>query len=204
MNRLTKKIYNWGVEQANMKWGLWFLFSAGIADASFFPLPVTTLLVTLSLLNRKNTMKYILFLTMGIVTGATAAYITGHFLWLDGNMQFTSLGRFFIDNIPGFSVSAYERIHTLFDNSGSWILLAATASPLPYGMFSVSSGIFNSNLFIFILVTTAGHTIKYLALTYMAGRIGPSLRTYFRLLWKPVTIIPMVLAAITFAVLKFI
>ena len=204
MNRLTKKIYDWGVEQAGLKWGQWFLLLAGIADASFFPLPVTTLLVTLSLLNKKNTMKYILFLTTGIVTGATAAYFTGHYAWLDKNMDFTSLARFFIDNIPGFSVSAYNKIQTLFDTSGSWILLAATASPLPYGLFSVSSGIFSSSLIIFILVTLAGHLIKYMVLTYVVGKVSPSVKTYARLILKPVTIIPVALAVITITVLRLI
>jgi membrane protein YqaA with SNARE-associated domain len=138
------------------------------------------------------------------VIGATAAYFTGHFAWLDKKLEFTALARFFIDNIPGFSVSAYERIHTLFTRSGSWILLLATASPLPYGLFSVSSGIFNSNIIVFILVTLAGHAIKYLALTFLAGRIGPSLRNYVTLMWRPVTIIPVALAVIAIAALKFI
>jgi membrane protein YqaA with SNARE-associated domain len=204
MKRWYKKFYRWSQDSSNLKWGPWILLVAGIADASFFPLPVTSLLVAFSLLRRNNRLKYVLFLTAGILSGSVIAYLTGHFAWLDKNKEFTAVANFFIDNIPGFSVSAYDKIHSLFTRNGSWILLSATATPLPYGLFSISSGVFSCNIILFMLITLAGHATKYFALTFLTNRIKPSFRNYFSFLLRPVTIIPVAAVVIAIAVIKII
>ena len=151
MNRWFKQIYDRSMECANAKWGPWILLLCGVADASFLPLPVTTMFLALSLFNTRSTFKYVLFLTTGIVVGATAGYLAGHYAWLDKKMEFTGFARFFINTIPGFSIAGYEKIHILFSRWGSWILLLSASTPIPYGLFSVSSGVFNINIFVFLL-----------------------------------------------------
>lgn len=180
------------------------MFLGGVADASFLPLPVTTLFLALSLLNTRSILKFALFLTSGIVVGATAGYLAGRFAWLDPRMEFTGFAQFFIDKIPGFSVAGYDKIHHLFSRWGSGILLLATTTPLPYGLFSVSSGVFNINIFIFVLATLIGHGIKYLALAYLTNRIGPAVNRIISFTTRPVTVIPMICVVITLAVLKII
>ena len=204
MNKWFKKIYTRSLECANAKWGPWILFLGGIADASFLPLPVTTLFIALSLLNTRNTLKYVLFLTSGIVAGATAGYLAGRFAWLDPKMEFTGFGQFFIDKIPGFSVAGYQKIHILFSRWGSWILLLATSTPLPYGLFSISSGVFNINILIFILATLTGHVIKYLLLAFLSKRMGPTVNRLIEFSWRPVTVIPVACIVITIVVLKVV
>jgi len=204
MNKSFKKIHEWSLQYANAKWGPWILLVGGIIDASFLPLPVTTLFLALSLLNIKSTVKYALFLTAGIVGGATIGYLAGRFAWLDPRMEFTGFARFMIDRIPGFSVEGYGKIQSLFSHWGSWILLMATATPLPYGLFSVSSGVFNINIVIFIIATLAGHGIKYLVLAYFTRRMGPAVNRLIEFTWRPVTLIPAACVVITLVVLKVI
>jgi membrane protein YqaA with SNARE-associated domain len=204
MNRWFKNIHSWILKSANAKWGPWILFFGGIADASFFPLPVTTLFLALILLNTRNTFKLALFLTSGIVIGATAGYLAGRFAWLDPKLGFTGFAQFFIDKIPGFSVAGYDKIHHLFSRWGSGILLLATTTPLPYGLFSVSSGVFNINIFLFVLATLIGHAIKYLALAYFTKRMGPVVNRILEFTWRPVTVIPVACIVITVVVLKVV
>ncbi len=204
MNRWFRKIHEWSLQCANAKWGPWILLLGGIADGSFFPLPVTTLFLALSLLNIKNTLKYALFLTVGIATGATIGYLAGRYVWLDPGLQFTAFARFMTDHFPGFSVEGYGRIQALFTHWGSWILLIATATPLPYGLFSVSSGVFNINILLFVLATIAGHGIKYLLLAYFTRRMGPAVNRIVEFAWRPVALIPAACVVITLVVLKVI
>jgi membrane protein YqaA with SNARE-associated domain len=204
MNKLFKRIYSWSLQYADAKWGPWILFLGGVADASFLPLPVTTLFVALILLNTRNTFKFALSLTAGIVVGATAGYLAGRFAWLDTKMEFTGFAQFFIEKMPGFSADGYDKIHHLFSKWGSGILLLATTTPLPYGLFSVSSGVFNINIFIFILSTLIGHGIKYLTLAYLTKRMGPAVNRIIAFSWRPVTVIPVVGIVVTIVILKVI
>jgi membrane protein YqaA with SNARE-associated domain len=204
MNKWFNKIHTWSIQCTNTKWGQWILLLFGIADASFLPLPVTTLFVALSLINSRKTLTYLVFLTLGIMTGATIGYLTGRYVWIDQKAQFTGFAQFFINYFPGFSVEAYQKIHILFATRGSWILLLATTTPLPYGLFSVSSGVFNINIFIFILVTMAGHVIKYLILALMAKKMGPSVNRFIEFSWRPVTVIPVACIVIAMVVLKVV
>jgi membrane protein YqaA with SNARE-associated domain len=204
MNKWFKKIFDWSLECANAKWGPWILLMCGVADASLLPLPVTTLFLALCLFNTRNTLKYALFLTAGIVAGATAGYLAGHYAWLDHNMEFTAFARFFTNKIPGFSVAGYDKTHILFSRWGSWILLLATSTPLPYGLFSVSSGVFNINIFIFVFATLIGHLIKYLLLAWLTKKMGPAVNTMIKFTWRPVTVIPLAFVVITIVVLKVV
>lgn len=204
MNKKFKQLSEWSMECANAKWGPWILLLFGVADASFLPLPVTTLFLALSLINGRNTFKYALFLVAGIVAGATAGYLAGHYAWLDQKMEFTGFARFFINTIPGFSSAGYEKIHLLFSKWGSWILLLSASTPIPYGLFSVSSGVFNVNIFIFILATLTGHGIKYLLLAWMTKKMGPAVNKLIEFTWRPVTVIPVAFAVITIVVLKVV
>jgi membrane protein YqaA with SNARE-associated domain len=202
MNKWFSKMHAWSIQCTNAKWGPWILLLFGIADASFLPLPVTTLFIALSLLNSRKTMTYLVFLTFGIVAGASIGYLAGRYAWIDQKSQFTGFAQFFINNLPGFSVEAYQKIHLLFAKWGSWILLISTATPLPYGLLSVSSGVFNLNILIFLLVTLAGHGIKYMLLAVLTRKMGPSVNRLIEFTWRPVTVIPVACIVITLMVLK--
>jgi Predicted membrane protein len=174
---------------ANTKWGTFALFICAFADASFLPLPVTTFFLVLILLNRRKLYKYIMFVVLGTVTGALAGYTIGHFAWVKPDGEFTGVVQFLFNNIPGFSLAVYEKVQTMYTKWDFWILSGATVTPLPYGMFSVTSGAFNINIFIFFVTTLISQVIKYLFLAFFTVIIGPKIRKLSELDWKPVAII---------------
>ena len=161
---------------AGTKWGTLILFISAFADASILPLPVTTYFLILILLNTRMIYKNILLVVAGTVAGAVAGYSIGHFAWIKPDGDFTSIVQFLFKNVPGFSVTAYEKVHVLYTEWDFWILGLATATPLPYGMFSVSAGIFDLNIFIFFLVTLISQSIKYSFLAIFATILGPKIR----------------------------
>jgi membrane protein YqaA with SNARE-associated domain len=184
-----KKVNIWIAYLANTKWGTFALFIFAFADASFLPLPVTTFFLVLILLNRRKLYKYILFVVLGTVTGALAGYTIGHYAWVKPDGEFTGVVQFLFKNIPGFSLAVYEKVQTLYTKWDFWILSGATVTPLPYGMFSVTSGAFNINIFIFFVTTLISQVIKYVFLAFFTVIIGPKIRKLSELDWKPVAII---------------
>ena len=184
-----KKVNNWITYLANTKWGTFTLFICAFADASFLPLPVTTFFLVLILLNRRKLYKYILFVVLGTVTGALAGYTIGHYAWVKPDGEYTGVVQFLFNNIPGFSLAVYEKVQTLYTKWDFWILSGATVTPLPYGMFSVTSGAFNINIFIFFVTTLISQVIKYVFLAFFTVIIGPKIRKLSEIDWKPVAII---------------
>jgi membrane protein YqaA with SNARE-associated domain len=191
-----KSIKVWILQWANTKWGLWALFICAFADASFLPLPTPLFFLALALLNITKTYKYALFGTLGTFFGAIAGYSIGHFVWISGNGEFTGFANFFFNNIPGFSEEIYSKIHYMYAKWDFWILFIAAALPLPYKIFSISSGVFDINIIIFCIATLISQGLKFFLLAFLAIKLGTEVRRLLNFSWKPLAIIASVFLAI--------
>jgi len=196
--KLNIRILKW----ANTKWGVWALFLCAFADASIFGLPTPMLFLALALLNIKKVYRYALFGILGTLAGSVAGYSIGHFAWLDTNGEFTGLAQFMFNNIPGFSEAGYNKIHILYANWDFWILFIAAALPLPYKLFSISSGVFDINFLIFCFATLISQGIKFFLLALLTVKLGPEVKKLIEFNWKPIAIIATASIAITIVVFK--
>jgi membrane protein YqaA with SNARE-associated domain len=146
----------------------------------------------------------VLVVVIGTMAGAFAGYLIGRYLWFKPSGEFTGMVSFLFNNIPGFSVEIYEKVHTLFVKWDFWILGAATATPLPYGMFSVASGVFQINIFTFLITTLLSQGTKFIFLGFLTSKIGPKIRKLLEFDLKPLAIISTICILITFAVSNFL
>lgn len=174
---------------ADTKWGGWTLLLFTFTDAAFFPLPGQTLFLLLILVNSQKTARYIILGTLGTLTGALAGYLIGHFALLNLNGQFTGFGQFLINNIPGFSESTYHKIHNLYTRWDFWILFTASFTPIPYCVFSFSSGVFETNIFIFSVVTLISQAFKFFILAFLTIKFGALLKRIVEFNLKPYALI---------------
>jgi membrane protein YqaA with SNARE-associated domain len=157
---------------ANEKWGTLTLLFFAFADASFFPLPVTTFFLILILMNPKKTLIYSFFVVSGTFAGALGGYFTGHFVWLDVNGEITRFAHFLLTYIPGFSSDFYSKAGFLYEKWGFWILSFASITPIPYGVFSILSGVFEINIIVFSSATLICQGIKFSLLALLALKSG--------------------------------
>jgi len=202
MKNWFKRIRAWSMHWAGTKWGAWALFICAFADASFFGLPAPMFFLALALLNISKVYKYALFGILGTLAGALAGYAIGHFAWLNTNGEFTGLAQFLLNNIPGFSEAGYNKIHILYEKWDFWILFIAAALPLPFKIFSISSGVFDINIFIFCVATLISQGIKFLLLALLTIKLGPEVKKLFGFNWKPIAIIAMASIAADVFVIK--
>jgi len=181
---------------AKSKWGIWFLLITAAIDASFVPLPVTTFFLILILMNPRLTFNYTFFIILGTTIGAIAGYLTGHFAWIKPDGEFTQLAQFLFDKIPGFSLEFYNKIDLLYSKWGIWVLSIATTTPIPYGVFSIFSGVFKINFFLFTLVTIVCQTVKFSILALVSVKSGPRVKKTVIFNRKPAVIITVCLLII--------
>lgn len=197
-----KRLKAWSMQWANTKWGAWALFFCAFADASFFGLPTPMLFIALVLLDPKKTYKYLATGTLGTLSGAVAGYMIGHFAWLDARGEFTGVAQFIFNNIPGFSVDVYNKIQILYAKWDFWILFVAAALPLPFKIFSISSGVFDINLFIFCFATLISQGLKFFLLGLLTKKLGPAVKKLFKISWKPIAIIATATIALAIILIK--
>jgi membrane protein YqaA with SNARE-associated domain len=202
MKEVFKRLNNWILKWADTRWGPWALFLCAFADSSILGLPTPMLFIVLALLNLKKAYKYALFGILGTLSGSLAGYSIGHFVWLDMNGDFTGLAKFLFNNFPGFSEAGYEKIHIMYTKWDFWILFIAAALPLPYKIFSISSGVFDINLFAFCTATFISQGIKFYLLALMTIKLGPEVKKLLQFNWRPAAIVATACIALAIAVIK--
>lgn len=190
------------MQWANTKWGPWALFLVAFLDASILGLPTPMLFLGLALIDIKKAYKYASIGILGTFLGAMAGYLIGHFAWLNAEGGFTGVAQFFFNNIPGFSEAGYDKIHLLYTKWDFWILFLAAALPLPYKIFSISSGVFDINLLIFGIATIISQGLKFYLLALLTIKLGPEVKKLFSYNWKPVAIIATAGIAIAILLIK--
>jgi len=202
MKNWFKSLHKWGMQWASTKWGAWALFICAFADASFLPLPTPMFFMALTLLNVTKAYKYALFGTMGTLIGAIAGYAIGHFVWLDTQGEFTGFARFVFENIPGFTESVYQSIHIQFTKWGLGILFLAPFIPVPYKLFSITSGAFDMNIFIFSLGTLIGQGLRFYLFSFLIIKLGPGIKKMLEFNKKPLAILAVACIAIAIITIK--
>jgi membrane protein YqaA with SNARE-associated domain len=176
MKVLLSRIHSWLIRSAGTRVGLVTLFIFALADASFFPVPVTTYFLAVVVLNREMAFRYVLFVILGTLTGALTGYLIGNLVWIKDNGDFTGLSTFIFNNIPGFTENLYYKIQILFTKWNIWILCAAVTTPIPYGIFSVFAGSLQINIFVFLITTLVCQSIKF----YLLATVTLNIDTHVR------------------------
>lgn len=195
------RLYTQTVNLAGTKWSEWALFICALADASFLPMPTSTFFLILIMMNGEKSLRYIIFGTLGTLVGALAGYSVGHFAWLNTSGELTWLGHFFLNNIPGFTRDAYDKMHILYSKWDFWILFLAAFTPVPYGIFAISSGVFGTGILIFSIATATSQALKFFAMAYLTTRIGPKVKMLLGFSWKPLALIASLFIILAIAIL---
>ncbi len=143
----------------------WWLFGLAFAEASFFPLPPDTLLITLGVVNPERAIWYGLVCTAGSVLGGAAGYTIG----LYGGRPI--LYRFFNQT----KVAAVER---LYDRYNAWATGIAGLTPIPYKVFTIGGGSFKINFRVFMLASLASRGFRFMTEGVLLYFFGAAIRDF--------------------------
>jgi membrane protein YqaA with SNARE-associated domain len=184
--KIIRNIYDWVLHWAETPYGPIALFLLAFAEASFFPIPPDALLIALVLGARKKAFAFAANSTVASVLGALLGYAIGHYVWWSGTQEFSSLAVFFFDNIPGFSESVFFDVQGLYEEWDFWIIFTAGFTPIPYKVFTISSGAFEINLIMFIFASIISRGARFFLVAALIWKFGEQIRSfidkYFNLL----------------------
>lgn len=129
-----------------------YLALVSFAESSFFPIPADVMLAPMVLANPIRAFSYARIAICFSVCGGIFGYLLGYF-------AFKPLVEPMLHTF-GYDV-AYNKALMLFQVWGFWILCLIGCIPIPYKLFTVSAGMLQFNILLFIIASIIGRSLRY-------------------------------------------
>ncbi len=179
-SRLFEMVMRW-VEHRHAPW---YLAGLSFAESSFFPVPPDVMLAPMSLAKTTRAWRYAMITTLASVTGGIAGY---------------AIGMFAFDLVEPLLHSAgywerYEMARAWFDTWGIWVVLLAGFSPIPYKVFTITSGVVGMAFLPFVLASIVGRGARFFLvaglMVWGGEKMEQTLRRYIdRIGWVLVVVV---------------
>ncbi len=161
------KLYDRCLELARHKLSKPFLAFLSFFESSFFPIPPDVMMVPMVLAKKEDYIKIFFIATVSSVLGGILGYFLGS-VFLELSM-----------NIIEF-YSYEEKVFALQDKLSNkeglifWIgtLFLAGFTPLPYKVFTITSGFIGFNLYIFVLISLISRGLRFFIVAYLSMKFG--------------------------------
>ena len=164
---MLKGIYQKTLKLAGHKSSKFYLALVSFAESSFFPIPPDIMIVPMVIAKKNDYLKIFLIATFSSAVGGLLGYF---------------IGSFFLDLAMGV-IEFYgyeEKVINLKDNLSSgnnFILFLGTLflagfTPLPFKVFTITSGIIGFNIFIFFIVCLVSRGLRFFVVSYLSFKFG--------------------------------
>ncbi len=174
-----RRLYDWVLHWAETPYGVPALFVLALAESSFFPIPPDPLLVALCLGLPRKSMRFAATATVASVVGGVIGYGIGAGAW-------HLLQDWFFVYVPGVGPESFARVQGLYDRYDFWAVFLAGLTPIPYKVFTLSSGVFSINFGVFVVASLLSRGLRFFVVAALIYRFGPPITRfidrYFNLL----------------------
>ena len=164
---MYKKLYIKSLQLAAHKSSEYYLALVSFIESSFFPIPPDVMIVPMILAKKDKFVRIFLNATIFSVLGGIAGYFIG-FIFSDLAM---TLVEFY-----NHESKVNDLKTTLTQGSGVYIWLAtlflAGFTPLPYKVFTITSGLIGFNIFIFILISLISRGLRFFLVSFLTFKFG--------------------------------
>lgn len=202
--KIIRKLYDWVLHWADSPYGAVALFILSFAEASFFPIPPDALLIALVLGSQSKAFKFALNCSIASVLGALLGYSIGYFLWWKNPNEFSTLAIFFFNNIPSFTEELFFNVKALYDKWDFWIIFTAGFTPIPYKVFTISSGAFQISLPMFILASIVSRSARFFLVAFLIWKFGASIKSFIDKYFNLLAILFTILLIGGFVAIKYL
>ena len=164
---IFRKLYNWTLDKAGHKNASWFLTIVSFAESSFFPIPPDAMIVPMVLAKKDSYLKIFLIATVFSVLGGVAGYLIGY-LFIDLAM--------YVIEIYNYESKVLKLKMDLSQGSGMviWLgtLFLAGFTPLPYKVFTITSGLIAFDIIAFIIISLISRGLRFYLVSILTAKFG--------------------------------
>ena len=153
--RGLRAVYAWMLKNAKGRhaWAAVAMFA--FAEASFFPIPADVMVLPMMLADRKRVFQLGAWVAFWSVAGGMLGYAIGHLFW-------ETAGKWLIHalHIPLAKVDYYRAEYS----KNAFMIMAQGATPIPYKLVTIASGLAGVPFALFMLYSTVTRTIRYVVI----------------------------------------
>ena len=198
MQRIYKKLLSLAEHQHAKK----FLAVVAFTESSFFPIPPDVMVVPMVLAKKDSYLKIFLIATVFSVLGGIAGYLIGY-LFIDLAM--------YVIEIYNYESKVLKLKMDLSQGSGMviWLgtLFLAGFTPLPYKVFTITSGLIAFDIIAFIIISFISRGLRFYLVSILTAKFGEKFVKLIEqkgAVWSSIIgiIIVCILAIIYFAFIK--
>ena len=164
---MFRELYIKSIKLAAHKNSKFFLAIISFAESSFFPVPPDVMIVPMAVA-KKDYKKIFFIATVFSVLGGLFGYFIGSL--------FTDKAILLIE-LYGYEEQVLELKNQLSSKSGAysvWLgtLFLAGFTPLPFKLFTITSGIINFNIFVFFFICLVSRGLRFFVVAYFSSKFG--------------------------------
>ena len=196
---MFNELYQKSLNLAAHKSSKVFLAIVSFMESSFFPIPPDVMIVPIVIAKKKDYLKIFLIATLFSTLGGVFGYFIGSF-FLDFGMS--------VVGFYGYENKMLSLKESLTSGTGFYIWLAtlflAGFTPLPFKVFTITSGMIGFNLFIFIIICLFSRGLRFFIVSYLSFKLGDAINNFMKTkaaMWSTILGITIVLI---FCVIYFI
>ena len=161
------KLYQKSLQLAAHKSSKMFLAIISFAESSFFPIPPDVMIVPMIIAKKNDYLKIFLIATFFSTLGGVLGYFVGSY-FLDVGMS--------VVEFYGYEDKVLSLKDNLTKGTGLYIWLAtlflAGFTPLPFKVFTITSGMIGFNLLIFVFICLISRGLRFFIVSYLSFKFG--------------------------------
>jgi membrane protein YqaA with SNARE-associated domain len=186
-----RRLYEWTLSWAEGPWGPAALGVLAFTESSFFPIPPDPLLMALCLGNPRKSLRFATLCTGASVVGGVFGYAIGHYLW-------EAVDKFFFAYVPGFTEKNFLFVQARYQENAFLAIFAAAFTPIPYKVFTVASGVFQTGLPVLITASILGRGMRFFGVAILLRWLGPPAKHFIDRYFNLLTVIFFILVVLGF------
>ena len=196
---MFNELYEKSLKLAAHKRSKIFLAIISFAESSFFPIPPDVMIVPMVIAKKNDYLKVFLTATLFSALGGLLGYFIG--------LYFFEIGMSVVE-FYGYEEKLINLKEGLSKGSGLYIWLAtlflAGFTPLPFKVFTITSGMIGFNLFIFFLICLISRGLRFFIVSYLSYKFGDPFNRFMKTNAAKWFTLLGVLIVLIFAVIYFI
>ena len=171
---MLKNLYDKTLKLASHKSSNFYLAVVSFIESSFFPIPPDVMIIPMSLAKKDEYLKIFFIATIFSSLGGLFGYFIGS-LFTD---KAIILMEFY-----GYEEQVLQLKSQLNSKSGAYSLWLGTLflagfTPLPFKIFTITSGIINFNILVFFVICLISRGLRFFIVAYFSVKFGKPFVTF--------------------------
>ena len=193
--KFLRSLYNWTLNKAEHRYSSLILSIVSFAESSFFPIPPDILLIPMIIAKRMKAWTYAFICTFSSVLGGVAGYAIGYFFY-------STIGVLIIETYH--LSNSFNTFESYYNEYGILIVLGAGFTPFPFKFITIASGVFNLNIFLFIITAIMARGLRFYLLSGLLFVFGEQIKILIDKYFNTLAILFFILLVGSVLLIKFI